>query len=288
MKGSRLRLQGRRDDMNLMTAFTAETAYGTYGRRDRIRIRRGIIGCGIGFTVALTEQGTVKYAGENRWGQKAAADWQDMLAVYGGPDYVLGLCRNGAVLTAGRCRDHGINVNSWACVSAISCGQKHAAALLANGQILSSGNNQFGQCRTEHWSDMADVCCGRNFTVGLKNDGRLLVAGGHKPLHHAVEHWRQVAGVFSDEEGKHVLAITHGDGRLLSTGYLPACTRRWRNLVYVAASARGIVAITAQGRLLSTRKEDAKKLDRLGRDYTACPWDPLIWRYFAEAARWFR
>ncbi len=260
--------------MNVMTAFTSDTAYGTYGRRDRIRLRRGIIGCGTGFTVALDETGGIRYAGENRWGQKEASAWQEMLSVSCGPDYVLGLHRNGAVLSAGRSDFHGINVSSWACVSAIACGPRHAAALLGNGQILASGENKYGQCETGTWSDMVDVCCGRTFTVGLRSDGRLLVAGGHKVLYHTLEHWKQIAGIFTDEEGRHVLAITYGEGRLLSTGRLPIETRRWRNLVYVAASARGIVAITAQGRLLSTNREDRKKLKRMEKDCTACAIGP--------------
>ena len=87
--------------MNVMTAFTPTSAYGTFGRSDRIRSRRGIIGCGNGFSVALKETGVLCYAGDNRWGQKEALAWQDILAVYCGPDYVLGLSRNGAVLSAG-------------------------------------------------------------------------------------------------------------------------------------------------------------------------------------------
>ena len=173
--------------MNLMTAFTAETAYGSYGRRDRIHVRRGIIGCGTGFTVGLDEKGNIHYAGENRWGQKQAAEWQDLLSVFCGPDYILGLCRDGTVLSAGRSHDHGIDTQSWACVTVISCGQTHAAALIGNGQVMTSGSNRYGQCQTSSWSDMVDVCCGKRFTVGLRQDGRLKMAGGTKLLHQAVE-----------------------------------------------------------------------------------------------------
>ncbi len=256
--------------MDVMTAFNANGTYGTYGRRDRIAMRRGIIGCGAGFTVALDESGGLRYAGDNRWGQRDAVHWQDIMSVHCGPDYVLGLCRDGAVLSAGRSRFYGIRVENWACVTAISCGQSHAAALVSNGQILASGDNRYGQCDTGTWTDMVDVCCGRAFTVGLKNDGKLLVAGGHKGLLHALERWQQVAALFSDEEGRDVLAITFGEGRLISTGVLPACTKKWRNLVYVAASARGVIGITATGRLLSSRKADERRLEQLQKDYLAC------------------
>ncbi len=260
--------------MNVMTAFTAESAYGSYGRHGRIRVRRGIIGCGTGFTVALDEAGKVRYAGENRWGQKDATLWRDMLSVYCGPDYVLGICRDGGVLSAGRSTAHGINVKSWACVSAIACGPRHAAALISNGQVLTSGDDRYGQCGTGAWRDMVDVCCGRTYTAGLKNDGTLLLAGGGKRLRHVLERWPKVAGIFSDEEGKQLLAITYGDGRLLSSSALPACTGKWRNLVFVAASARGVVGVTAQGKLLSSRREDGKKLERLEKDYTVCAMGP--------------
>lgn len=260
--------------MNVMTAFTAESTYGTYGRHDRIRVRRGIIGCGAGFTVALDEAGKVRYVGENRWGQKDADLWKDMLAVYCGPDFVLGIRRDGGVRSAGRSKAHGINVKSWACVSSIACGQRHAAALISNGQILTSGDNRYGQCETTAWRDMMDVCCGRQFTVGLKHDGTLLAAGGGKRLHHIIERWPRVAGIFTDQEGKQLMAITYGEGRLLSTDRLPACTKRWRNLVFVAASARGVVGVTAQGRLLSSHREDARKLERMEKDYTVCAMGP--------------
>lgn len=256
--------------MDVMTAFNANNAYGTYGRRDRIAMRRGIIGCGTGFTVALDESGCLRYAGDNRWGQRDAVRWKDIMSVHCGPDYVLGLCRDGAVLSAGRSRFYRIRVENWACVTAIACGQRHAAALISNGQILASGDNQFGQCDTGSWTEMVDVCCGKTFTVGLKNDGKLLVAGGHKSLLHALERWQRVASLFSDEEGRDVLAITFGEGRLISTGALPACTKKWRNLVYVAASGRGVVGITATGRLLSSHKADERRLEHLQKDYLTC------------------
>ncbi|MBE6586529.1 MAG: hypothetical protein E7645_08465, partial [Ruminococcaceae bacterium] len=163
-----------------------------------------------------------------------------------------------------------IDVRSWASVTTIACGKSHAAALLSNGQVLASGDNRQGQCDTSEWQDMADVCCGLDFTVGLKQDGSLLLAGGNKSLRHTLEKWQQIAGLFTDEEGREVYAVTFGEGRLLSTAALPGMTRKWRNLVYVAVSPRGIVGITATGRLLSTHRGDQKQLDELGKDYITC------------------
>ncbi len=252
------------------TAFTPEILPSSSDAREHTRVRRGLLGCGTGFTVALDASGKLHYVGDNRWGQRDALAWQNMLAVYCGADYILGLCRDGAVRSTGRSRVYHIDVGSWAGVTAISCGRRHAAALVANGQVLSTGDNRFGQCATEAWRDVVDVCCGKNFTVGLKDDGSLLVAGGHKSLHHALEAWPQVNSLFADTDGRHVYGITADEGRLISTAHLPSAARHWRHLVWVAVSVRGIIAITAKGRLLSTHKADRFQVDQLAKEMVSC------------------
>lgn len=252
------------------TAFTSETIPSVKDTREHTRVRRGLLGCGTGFTVALDASGKLHYVGDNRWGQRDALAWQNMLAVYCGADYILGLCRDGAVRSAGRSWMYHIDVGSWASVIAIACGCRHAAALVANGQVLSTGDNRFGQCETESWRDVVDVCCGKNFTAGLRQDGRILVAGGHKSLRHAVEFWPRVTSLFADTDGHHVYGITSDGGRLVSTAYLPNAARHWRHLVYVAVSARGIIAVTSQGRLLSTHRSEGFSADRIAREMVSC------------------
>lgn len=248
----------------------------SFGRRDRVRVRRGLLGCGTGFTLALDEKGRIHYTGDNRWGQSACTSWQNMLGVFCGQDYVLGLRQDGTVMSAGHLR-HGLSESTgWACVTHIACGPNHAAALVGNGRVLCAGDNSHGQCETPEWSDMADVACGRTFTAGLCENGRVRLAGGNRALAHILESWKDVAALFSDLEGKQVLGISFVDGRLLSTSPLPLRARKWRNLVYVAASAHGILGITATGCMVSTRRADEKLFSdsltsaQLPREYMAC------------------
>ncbi|MBO5043122.1 MAG: hypothetical protein J6D87_09165 [Clostridia bacterium] len=252
------------------TSFTPETVPSVSEGREQTRVRRGLLGCGTGFTVALDASGKLHYVGDNRWGQRDALAWQNMLAVYCGADYILGLCRDGAVRSAGRSRMYHIDVGSWASVSTIACGRRHAAALVANGQVLSTGDNRFGQCATKSWRDVVDVCCGKNFTAGLRQDGSILVAGGHRSLRHATEAFPRVTGLFADTDGHHVYGITADGGRLVSTAHLPNAARHWRHLVYVAVSAKGIIAVTSQGRLLSTHRADDFRSDRIAREMVSC------------------
>lgn len=247
------------------------------GRTDRIQLRRGMMGCGAGFTVALDDKGSIRYAGENRWGQSAATVWQNMLAIFCGGDYILGLCKDGTVLLEGRNHFHSSEIESWACVSTISCGKKHAAALIENGRVLCAGDNSLGQCDTYHWRDMVDVCCGQNFTAGLHRDGTVSVCGGDRAMAHAVESWTDVAGLFSDYEGKYIYGITRTEGRLLSTAPISAVaisTRKWRHLVSAAASSRGIVGVTSRGRILCTHGGDRKFFESGAGEYVACAIGP--------------
>ncbi len=239
-------------------------------RTERIQLRRGMLGCGAGFTVALDDKGGIRYTGENRWGQAAATAWQNMLAVYCGGDYVLGLCRDGTVIMEGRSHFHPSEIESWACVSAISCGQRHAAALIENGRVLCAGANDRGQCDTHLWRDMVDVCCGHDFTVGLRQDGTVLLAGGSRAMAETVESWRDLAGIFTDYEGKYIYGITGTEGRLVSTAILPLRARRWIHLVSAAASARGVWGVTSHGRMLSTNAADARFFHRRVGEFVAC------------------
>ena len=241
-----------------------------HNRIDRIHVRRGILGCGEGFTVALDDKGCVRYTGENRWGQAAVTGWQGVLAVFCGPDYVLGLCKDGTVLREGRNHFPRMDMESWACVSMLACGHEHAAALIGNGRVLCAGDDSFGQCDTTLWRDMVDVCCGRHFTAGLHMGGQVLMAGADKNMAHMLESWQDVAGIFSDYEGKAVYGITRTEGKLLSTAHLPLSARKWRHLVYVAVSARGIVGVTSHGRILCTNQTDAKVFHRQVGEFVAC------------------
>lgn len=251
-------------------------------RVDRIQLRRGVLGCGAGFTVALDDKGGIRYTGENRWGQAGATAWQNMLAVFCGQDYVLGLCGDGTVLREGRNHFGSSEIESWACVSTLSCGTKHAAALIGNGRVLCAGDNGMGQCETQLWRDVVDVCCGRTFTAGLREDGTVILAGGDRGMAHLVDTWRDVAGLFSDFDGKHLFAITRTEGKLLSTAFLPIRVRSWRHLVCCAVSAKGMVGVTSRGRILSTNASDRRVFDSRTGEYVACA---LGWGHVAALCK---
>lgn len=219
--------------------------------QSRIRARKGLIGCGEEFSVAMQRGGRLLYAGSDRWEQSRARRWSDVVQVACGRDHVVALLADGTLQIAGRSEVDRDFFHRQACVRSVSVGPNHAAVLLGNGRVLVGGDNRRGQCNTADWPTVTDVVCGRGFTIGLTGAGLPVVAGGSRAFRYLLRSWKNVAGLFTDFSGRTVYAIT-AEGRLRSSVPLPRAARKWQNLVFAAASSKHIWAVTATGRLLST------------------------------------
>lgn len=226
--------------------------------QDSIRARKGLLACGDEYAAAVTGDGHIRFAGSNTCGQEAAAEWQEMTAVFGGRDYLLGLTRTGLVRFAGR-SVAGIKhaVAHWTQVVLMDCAPTHVAALLAGGRVRCAGENAGGCTDTEEWRDIRDICCGKGFTLGLTAQGEVLIAGGSFGLRERIATWGRVAGLFSDAQGTHAYAIT-ADGHLVSTRPLSRQVRGWDHLIFAAADSK-VWAVTASGTLYTTGTARAQR-----------------------------
>lgn len=236
--------------------------------QENIRARKGLLACGDEYTAAVTDDGRILFAGSNKCGQETAAEWQDMTAIFGGRDYLLGLTNTGRVRFAGH-SVHGIRpeVAHWTNVVLVDCAPTHVVALLAGGRVQCAGADTNGCTDTAEWRDIRDICCGKGFTLGLTVQGEVLVAGGSYALREHIATWGQVAGLFSDARGTHAYAIT-ADGRLVSTRFLPRRVRCWDQLVFAAAD-EDVWAITANGDLCEPTATENKSATAITREAIA-------------------
>ena len=235
--------------------------------QNSIRARKGLIGCGAQFSVALHHCGKMVYTGTDRWGQEEARAWSGMIALTCGTDYIMALMEDGTLRMAGKPPVDPAHIRMLSCIRSVSVGGSHLAILLGNGRTVTIGENSRGQCNTTNWPSMTDVVCGHDFTAGITLSGQLFIVGGSRAFRYTARAWQNVAGIFTDETGTNLYAITD-EGRLLSTAHLPHKAKKWRNLVYVSSNGQVIWAVTSNGALLST-KQDSQQLSHR-KQYVAC------------------
>lgn len=218
----------------------------------RILSRKGLVCCGSEYTVALHSRGKAILAGANRYGQGDVISREGVAFLACASACVVALMEDGTLRLPSSADPR---LTELAHVRSVSCSDTHIAALLGNGRVVVGDNGEGGKpyaADVSEWTEVVDVVCGKRFTAGLTPDGRILLAGGTPHFRYTVARWKDIAGLFSDLEGETLYAVTV-DGRLLSTSTrLPHSVRTWRNLTFVAASGKRILAVTATGRLLAT------------------------------------
>ncbi len=219
--------------------------------QNRIRARKGLIGCGTEFSIALLSNGKLVYAGSNRWGQEEACSWSEVTSLSCGRDHIVALLEDGSVRFTGRCTVERDQTDVISCARRVAVGARHMAVLLSNGRTTVIGDNRYGQCNTVDWPSVTDVVCGNTFTAGLTELGQVVIVGGTRTIRYIVRQWTNVAGIFTDFAGKALYAIT-AEGKLCSTARLPRQVQEWKNLVFVSGNDKQIWAVTATGQLLST------------------------------------
>jgi alpha-tubulin suppressor-like RCC1 family protein len=64
-------------------------------------------------TIALLDDGTVRAAGDNSFGQCDVRDWTDVTAIAAGSTHSLGVRKDGTVLAAGNNADKQCEVGTW-------------------------------------------------------------------------------------------------------------------------------------------------------------------------------
>ena len=209
-------------------------------------------------------------AGDNRFGQYNAEEWESIVSIdsYGG--CVIGLTSDGKVKIIGKMSEERIdNTSEWENIVDIASGDLHVVALKSDGTVVAEGHKIQGQCNVADWKNVVDIDAGWSYTVGLTEDGELLFAGKitddmTNDYLATMEEWKDVVKISASggdpfqehtNRGKgHVVGLTT-DGHVIAIGdnsEKQCDVRNWENVIAIAAGDWFTVGLTESGDVLIT------------------------------------
>jgi len=167
--------------------------------------------------LGLKKDGTVIVCDIGSSTETITLDWENIVDVYAGPNYVCGIKKDGTVVTYPESTDSpakGLDIKEWKNIVKVFPGECHVVGLCADGTVVAWGDNEEDQCNLYHWTDVVSVCPGYDFTLGLKKDGTVLFAGDEDDEIAAVRDWEDIVYLtFYDD----VALGLKKDGTLVST-----------------------------------------------------------------------
>lgn len=172
---------------------------------DTTQLKKETFAVGYHHVVTIQNDGTVIAVGENENGECNVSSWTDIISVYAGSGYTIGVKENGQILTAGAitrnieqlryskeiriCRDRPVSIKvdnsigelyapdyieNWSDIKTVSVSAQHSVGLKEDGTIIAGGEGKDGQCNVYEWTDVSDIIAVNGYSIGLKNDGTVL------------------------------------------------------------------------------------------------------------------
>lgn len=200
-----------------------------------------------GYTAGLRKDGTIVTVGSRTF--RDACLWQDIVAIAGGFEFIVGLNQNGRVVTDGwmppdlskweditsiaaywnqvvgvkatgevvfnnSAKVYYDKVSKWNNIVAVAAGTEHIVGLKVDGSVVAAGLNLYGECNVDMWRDIVAIAAGGNSTVGLKRDGSVVVAGRNSRC--KVSSWQDITAIACG--GYHIMGLKR-DGTVIVSLY---------------------------------------------------------------------
>ncbi len=202
--------------------------------------------------VALLSDGTVKAVGSNEFGECNTREWQNVIAIYTGENYTMGLRANGTVYATGDNTLGQCNVDSWKNIVSIAIGPGHSIGLRTDGTLIAAGDNSYAQCMINTWTNIIAVATSRRHTVGLRADGMVYATGDNSYGQCELHTWRDICAV-SVSAAHTVGLLNNGKVRAVGNNNDGQCdVKNWRNITAISASTDHTVGLRADGTVVAT------------------------------------
>ncbi|MCR5576697.1 MAG: protein kinase [Oscillospiraceae bacterium] len=202
---------------------------------------------GPGFTLGLRSDGTALATGWNAYGQCEISGWTDLKYITGGWAHTVGLKRDGTVVAAGNNVYGQCNVGEWTDITAVAAGGWFTAGLRSDSTVVSTGD-----IGVNGWSKIQAIAAGNNFVIGLCDNGKVVAAGSNELQQCDVSDWSDVIAI--DARGWHAVGL-RSDGTLESSGATGGNRRavsNWSDITAVSAGYYSTVGQRSDGSFLAT------------------------------------
>ena len=209
------------------------------------------IAAGLRHVVAVTESGTLLYAGSTASGQlEGLGSVGDAVMAAAGDGFTAILKKDGSVVVTGNVT-WGEETGDWTNVVKIAAGSRHLLALTDDGRVLAAGDNGYGQCGTARLGDIADIAAGDSHSAFLRVDGTVLYAGVGADAVNGIGNliysdYREVTEVSVSAE---TVYLTAESSETLTAAAFPE-TATYKKLSY-AASEEGVFACSVSDGLIT-------------------------------------
>ncbi len=231
-----------------------------------------IIAAGIRNSATITNENHVKIVGNSQHGQQNVDEWQEIISidVYG--NLTIGLQENKvAKITGTFDGNKTINLKDWNDLIDVAAGEQFVVGLKSGGSVIADGHPSDGQLKVNGWERIIAIDAGSRFTVGLNTDGELLFAGfdngqenGFKNLNNEQkEEWKDVVNIAAGGSEKDGIGGGHtvglkSDGTLVAVGdnSFGQCdfsdTEKWSDIVKIATGDWYTVGLKSDGTVVMT------------------------------------
>lgn len=236
-------------------------------------------------TIGLLNDKTAKIAGTYNKNNKISnlEQWNDLIDVAAGEQFVVGLKSNGDVIADGHDGDHQIDADGWEGIAAIDTGSRFVVGLTETKELIFSGfdNGQadkfdsLSKEQKEEWKDVVNISAsggekngrGGGHTVGLKSDGTLVAIGDNSFGQCDFSNKEKWSDIVKVATGDWYTVGLKSDGTVVMTGEnFSGCKyidedilNKYDNIVDIAAGYGQTLLLTEDGEIICFGFDDEGK-----------------------------
>ena len=189
---------------------------------------------------------------EDEKGQCNVDEWNDIIAISTSYAYTVGLKKDGTVVWAGTNKYGRCDVENWKDIVAVSTGSEHTVGLKSDGTVISTQitdpEEDSGETKIEGWKNITAIAAGDDFTAGLKSDGTVLIASKWIPS----PQWTNIVAIAAGDY--HLVGLkTDGTVVATAWNPQEEChVSNWDNIIAISAGYDFTVGLKSDGTVVTT------------------------------------